>query len=174
MSQSITKNPWLFACAWYKVEDIHRGITTAKDLVIPTDVKSREFAEFLTEEYRLAMRKGAELAISEMMDERKLDDDLCEDDSLEGSDGKQYEIKTIDDLLRVPPNRLKDCLAELETSIQICHAMAALTSAGAPTAEVKVELPSWTWIDDGKRDQNLKYADLNVELKADTDAKATD
>lgn len=33
---------------------------------------------------------------------------------------------------------------------------------------------TWTWIDDGKRDQNCKYADLNVELKADTDAKATD
>ncbi len=42
----------------------------------------------------------------------------------------RYEIKTIDDLLRVPPERLHDCLAELETSIQICHAMAALASAG--------------------------------------------
>jgi hypothetical protein len=90
------------------------------------------------------------------------------------SSSKQYEIKTINDLLLVPPERLHDCLAELETSIQICHAMKALTSAGAPTAEVKVELPVWTWIDDGKRDQNFKYADLNVELKADIDAKATD
>ena len=97
---------------------------------------------------------------SEMTDKRESDDELFEDDSLEGCDGKQYEIKTIDDLLRVPPERLKECLAELETSIQICHAMKALTSAGAPTAEVKVELPSWTWIDDGKLNQNLKYADV--------------
>lgn len=118
MSQSICKNPWLFACQWYKVDEIHHGITTAKELVIPTDVNSREFAVWLTDEYRLAMRKGAELAISEMMDERKLDDEIFEDNSLEGSDGKQYEIKTIDDLLRVPPKRLKECLAELETSIQ--------------------------------------------------------
>ncbi len=68
----------------------------------------------------------------------------------------RYEIKTIDDLLRVPPNRLHDCLAELETSIRICHAMQALAAAGAPTEQVKVGLkvglPSWTWIDDGKND----------------------
>ncbi|EKK02693.1 hypothetical protein RBSH_01989 [Rhodopirellula baltica SH28] len=33
---------------------------------VPTDVTSREFAEWLTDQYRLAMRKGAELATSEL------------------------------------------------------------------------------------------------------------
>lgn len=77
----------------------------------------------------------------------------------------RYEIKTINDLLRVPPERLHDCLAELRTSLEICHAMAALAAACAPTEEVKVELPSWTWIDDAKREQVLQYHDVTVELK---------
>ena len=62
MSESITNNPWLFACEWYKIEHVHKKIN------IPVDVKSREFAEWLTNEYWLAMQKGAELAISEMME----------------------------------------------------------------------------------------------------------
>ncbi len=159
----ITKNPWLFACQWYSVDEIHNGITTAKDLVIPTDVKSREFAEFLAEQYRLAMRKGAELAISEMMDERE--SDKCLDErSLEGCDGKQYEIKTIDDLLRIPPDRLHDCLAELETSIGLAHAMVAFAQIYKPGETITATLPSWTWIDDGKRDQDLSFCDVKVEL----------
>lgn len=74
MSQSITKNPWLFACQWYKVEHVHNKINIrnrqggfGSDKAVPSDVLSREFAEWLTNEYRLAM-KGAELAISEMME----------------------------------------------------------------------------------------------------------
>ena len=63
--QSIVRRPWDFACQWYDVESIHHGINHDKSIV-PADVYSREFAEFLAEQYRLAMRKGAELAASEL------------------------------------------------------------------------------------------------------------
>jgi hypothetical protein len=78
MSESITKNPWLFACQWYKVDDVHSSITRAglstfgEPIPVQKDVSSREFAEFLTDQYRLAMRKGAELAISEMMEAKEV------------------------------------------------------------------------------------------------------
>lgn len=69
----ITDGPWAFACQWYKVEDIHRNITQVRYAVgvgdldcVPPDVSSLEFAEWLTEQYRLAMCKGAQLAIKEM------------------------------------------------------------------------------------------------------------
>lgn len=72
--QSIVHRPWDFACQWYDVDDIHRCITSKLDpafggtVDIPKDVTSREFAEWLAGEYRLAMRKGAELATREMQD----------------------------------------------------------------------------------------------------------
>lgn len=65
--QSIVRRPWEFACQWYDVESIHHGINHDKSIV-PADVYSREFAEFLAQQYRLAMRKGAELATCEMQD----------------------------------------------------------------------------------------------------------
>ncbi|WP_037199292.1 hypothetical protein [Rhodopirellula baltica] len=71
--QSIVRRPWDFACQWYGVDEIHRAINREQRLkqigdvpAVPTDVTSREFAEWLTDQYRLAMRKGAELATSEL------------------------------------------------------------------------------------------------------------
>lgn len=70
---SIVHRPWEFACKWYGVDEIYSAINRerrfrqASDLPpVPEDVHSREFAEWLTEQYRLAMRKGAELATAEM------------------------------------------------------------------------------------------------------------
>lgn len=69
------KLPWDFCCSWYRVEEIERSIaeklkrhgSMMHDLSIdriPTDVASREFAEWLTHEYRLAMNKGIDIAFS--------------------------------------------------------------------------------------------------------------
>lgn len=73
--ESIVRSPWEFACNWYGVDEIHRSITRSRLLrsigdlpPVPTDVYSREFAEWLADQYRLAMRKGAELAIREMQE----------------------------------------------------------------------------------------------------------
>lgn len=72
-SVSIVENPWQFACQWYGVDEIHYAINRERELkspgdlpVVPSDVSSREFAEWLADQYRHAMRKGAELAINEM------------------------------------------------------------------------------------------------------------
>ncbi len=71
--QSIVQHPYQFACEWNKPEDIHRSILSTQNSLglkqsPPSDVFSREFAEFLADQYRLAMTKGAELAIAEMRD----------------------------------------------------------------------------------------------------------
>lgn len=72
---SIVDNPWDFSSKWYTVDEIHNSITRDKALLqvgslppVPEDVYSREFAEWLADQYRLAMRKGAELATREMQD----------------------------------------------------------------------------------------------------------
>lgn len=72
MSASIIHSPYRFACDWYDVESIHRSINARHSQAgndhekIPIDVCSLEFAEWLAEQYRLAMAKGAQLAIEEL------------------------------------------------------------------------------------------------------------
>ena len=61
------RTPWEIAQSWYGAEDIHRAIQCSGSgefgawSQIPANVKSREFAEWLTEQYRLAMAKGIQL-----------------------------------------------------------------------------------------------------------------
>lgn len=75
---SIVRRPWEFVCQWYGVDEIHHAINREQRLkqigdapVVPSDVTSREFAEWLADQYRLAMRKGAELAVAEMRRKRE-------------------------------------------------------------------------------------------------------
>ena len=75
MSESIVDRPWEFARKWYGVDEIHASIRRRTYLhfssdseAIPKDVHSRDFAKWLAHQYRLAMCKGAELAIREMQD----------------------------------------------------------------------------------------------------------
>jgi hypothetical protein len=62
------KTPWEFACDWYQPDEIHRTLNRRRDPLtgniseqIPEDVTSREFAEWLTDQYRLAMNKGIQI-----------------------------------------------------------------------------------------------------------------
>lgn len=57
------KMDWEFAEEWYNVDDIERAINTTVN--VPVDVASREFAEWLARQYRLAMCKGMQLARGE-------------------------------------------------------------------------------------------------------------
>lgn len=76
---SIVQNPFEFARRWYDVDSIYRGLVRLeptfqigkKTPAIPSDVRSREFAEWLAGQYRLAMAKGAELAVAEMREAAK-------------------------------------------------------------------------------------------------------
>ena len=65
------KTPWEFACGWYTEGEVHRLL--ARDLrglpndgtlqMMPRDIRGYEFAAWLTDQYRLAMRKGIELGM---------------------------------------------------------------------------------------------------------------
>ena len=61
------ETPWEIAEGWYDEDQIFRAIErSGSDDVgswekIPTDVHSREFARWLTHQYRLAMAKGVQL-----------------------------------------------------------------------------------------------------------------
>lgn len=61
----ITENSYQFAKKWYDPNEIHRSILS-RQKEVPTNVTSREFAEFLSEISQLAMMKGAQLAIEEI------------------------------------------------------------------------------------------------------------
>lgn len=61
-------NAFQFASNWYHPDEIYRSIQRSVNTPradryqnIPHDVHSREFAEWLTNEYRLAMAKGIEI-----------------------------------------------------------------------------------------------------------------
>lgn len=60
-------SPIAFASSWYMPEPIEKAI--ASDNKTPTDVGSREFADWLTERLRSAMAKGIQLARNDF-DER--------------------------------------------------------------------------------------------------------
>lgn len=55
------RTAWDFVCEWYRSEQIHHSINAIHGPYIPQDVKSKEFAEFLTDQYRLAMAKGIQI-----------------------------------------------------------------------------------------------------------------
>jgi hypothetical protein len=64
------RTPWDFACGWYTVDEIHRSILSRHKsgfvkTEIPSDIESRDFADWLTEQYRLAMWKGIEVGQSD-------------------------------------------------------------------------------------------------------------
>lgn len=64
------RTPWEIAESWYGVDDIERAIKQSGSgefgawQEIPRNVMSREFAEWLTHQYRLAMSKGIQLGRS--------------------------------------------------------------------------------------------------------------
>ncbi len=74
----ITEQSMQFACNWYKPECIYHAINNprpgsfAERLQIPSDHHSMEFAQWLAEQYQLAMVKGAELAKEEMIGDARL------------------------------------------------------------------------------------------------------
>ena len=81
--QSIVHRPWDFACQWYGEAEVersiqrHLGVSHDGGDKMPTDVSTPEFAKWLTDQYRHAMRKGAELATREM--QKRIDENESED-----------------------------------------------------------------------------------------------
>ena len=63
------KTAWKIAESWYKQDQVKRSLlfrgvrheTRLGDDAVPEDVRSPEFAKWLTNQYRLAMAKGIEI-----------------------------------------------------------------------------------------------------------------
>jgi hypothetical protein len=72
-----------------------------------------------------------------------------------------YEIATIQDLLRVPVERLGDCLRDIETGLMLHH-----LAFGETAAEVAIN--AMTWIDDGDRSVKLRAGEEEFTLKVET------
>ena len=71
-------NAMEFAGNWYQPDDIHRSINSPpgeSGCLIPHDVHSREFAEWLCVQYRLAMAKGIDIGRSRVLEatQRQID-----------------------------------------------------------------------------------------------------
>jgi hypothetical protein len=79
------------------------------------------------------------------------------------SEPATYAVTTLHDLLRVPIDRLTDCLRDIETGLMLHH-----LTFGERAAEVKFK--TVTWIDDGARDVTLRAGDEEYTLKVTADA----
>lgn len=66
LAKQAAETSWEIACKWYTPDEVHRSIQFQHAVPgalppIPADVNSREFTEWLTDQYRLAMNKGIQL-----------------------------------------------------------------------------------------------------------------
>ena len=70
LDPATTTPEWDFVCGWYRPHEVEQAIQESGGRgygawdKIPTDVFSREFAEWLTHQYRLAMNKGIQIGKS--------------------------------------------------------------------------------------------------------------
>ncbi|NHB56987.1 hypothetical protein G9F32_02920 [Acinetobacter sp. 194] len=60
-----------------------------------------------------------------------------------------YEIRNITDILRIPANRIHDCLSEIAD--QFVQLSAILTASGVDLNNVEFDQEVITWVDDGKK-----------------------
>ena len=72
---------------------------------------------------------------------------------------KEYDIKTIGDFLKVPADRLEDCLAEFKMACDFVTSTMEVANISVDQLG-KSDFHSFTWIDDGKQEKFLK---LNLE-----------
>ena len=66
----------------------------------------------------------------------------------------EYTIKTVQDFLTIPEDRLSDCIKEFEESIKMAHAFKNIQTAIDKNAPF--DWPYFKWIDDGKKAVHLK------------------
>ena len=66
----------------------------------------------------------------------------------------EYEIKEISDFLKVPADRIEDCLSEFKAAIDLTAA--AFQIAEVPKGRYKECWPRFIWVDDGKKDIEIR------------------
>jgi hypothetical protein len=78
------------------------------------------------------------------------------------SEPKQYKIVTANDFRAVPLERLKVCLQEFQDSLEHCSMIESIARDLAAADGVTIPadaclMPSFTWIDDGKRSVEVRF-----------------
>lgn len=73
-----------------------------------------------------------------------------------------YEIKSLDDFLNVPENRVDACLYEFKTTLMAMRMMRTLNADLGHGETVMILFPSFTWVDDGKMDMSVQIQTLPV------------
>ena len=84
---------------------------------------------------------------------------------------KTYTINSVNDFLAIPPKRIGACLREFKTSLELAHGLSGMAGIDGANVNVEVSMPSWIWIDDKKRNQDVQFCDVQVQLRSD---EATD
>jgi len=71
---------------------------------------------------------------------------------------KEYDIKTVQDFLKVPEDRIVDCLAEFKEGLDIARPFIEMSEIlGQKGVDI---FPQFTWIDDGEKNKTI-----HVELE---------
>lgn len=92
------KPQWDFCCEWYRATEITRMLHDRIGNEVPKDIYSFGFAEWLTNQYRLAMNKGMELMRAELSHSLKLANE--ENGMLKDRDAKwQRDVEVLSDAL---------------------------------------------------------------------------
>ena len=82
----------------------------------------------------------------------------------------EYNIKSVNDFLSVPLNRIDDCLSEFKEFLELAHELKAMAATiGELTgSDGSSDVTGFVWIDDGKRDKIIR---LNTELRVSPPAE---
>jgi len=83
------------------------------------------------------------------------------------NDKKKYEMRTVNDFLKVPIDRLDDCLKEFKTALTMHKNLSELIKIAGDTLSKhnpveETRMPSFTWIDDDKKNMKVK---ISIETK---------
>ena len=76
------------------------------------------------------------------------------------SEPAKYEIRSVNDFLKVPEDRIEDCLQEFHTALEMHRAMKGLVDMVAGH-DIDTTFPCFTWIDDGERNATLNMVEDN-------------
>ena len=77
----------------------------------------------------------------------------------------RYEIATLADFVKVPQDRLCDCLAEFAAFVELIGDIEAMLQDASKATRINIALkPSvFTWIDDGRYDSTITFIPPNGE-----------
>ncbi len=84
----------------------------------------------------------------------------------------EYRIATVQDFLKVPEDRLEECLHEFRDYLAIARDVTALAKAAGEllgAKETETEVGCFTWCDDG-----IRKGTLRLETKVEQNVKSSD